>query len=99
MIDGAEILLEDFGKRGRYSYRLEDGSEAEMTFIEDAPGIVTILHTYTPPKHRGQGVADALVARAIADFRKADRKVIPACWFAGKQFDLHPEWSDLLARR
>ena len=58
--------------------------------------MVAITHTYTPPQHRGQGIAAALVGRAVEDFRAAGKKVIPACSFAREQFDEHPEWADLL---
>jgi predicted GNAT family acetyltransferase len=69
-----------------------------MTYAERQPGVVVITHTGTPPRHRGQGAAAALVARAVEDFRAAGQKVIPACWFAREQFDEHPEWADLLYR-
>jgi predicted GNAT family acetyltransferase len=97
-IDGAAIGFERQGDYGRYSYRLPDGSEAEMTYVEDAPGAVIILHTYTPPRHRGQGIAEAVVTKAVEEFRAAGKKVVPACWFARQQFDAHPDWADLLAK-
>jgi uncharacterized protein len=92
----ADIRLDTSGNRGRYSRTLGDGSEAEMTFVEDRPGVVVILHTYTPPKHRGGGIAAALVKKAVEDFRAGKKKVVPACWFARQQFDAHPDWADLL---
>jgi predicted GNAT family acetyltransferase len=82
---------------GRYFHRFEDGSEAEMIYVADGGDVAIITHTYTPPQHRGQGVAAALVARAVSDFRAEGRKVIPSCWFARQEFSAHPEWSDLLA--
>ena len=97
-IDRDAVILEGGASGGRYLYRFEDGSEAEMAYVERRPGVVTITHTGTPPQHRGQGVAAAIVARAVTDFRAAGHKVVPACWFAREQFDVHPEWSDLLAR-
>ena len=97
-IDGTAIRLEQRGDRGRYSYRLPDASEAELTYVEDRPGVVTILHTYTPPHHRGQGIAEAVVTKAVEDFRASGKRVVPACWFARQQFDAHPDWADLLAR-
>ena len=50
-------------------------------------------------QHRGQGVAAALVARAVGDFRAAGKKVIPACPYAYRKFDEHPEWADVLYRQ
>jgi hypothetical protein len=98
-IDRSAIEKEVRPHGGRYFYRFADGSQAEMDFSEDAPGIVTITHTGTPRQHRGQGIAAELVARAVADFRAEGRKVVPLCWFARQQFDTHPDWADLLARQ
>ena len=98
-IDPDDIQLESGPLGGRYLYRFADGSHAEMTYIEQQAGVVTITHTGTPLQHRGQGVAAAVVARGVADFRAAGKTVIPACWFAREQFETHPEWADLLARQ
>jgi predicted GNAT family acetyltransferase len=97
-IDPAKIRLQGGPRQGRYVYAFPDGSEAEMDFVESRPGVVTITHTGTPRQHRGQGVAATIVARAVADFRAAGQKVIPACWFARDQFAGHPDWADLLYR-
>jgi predicted GNAT family acetyltransferase len=59
--------------------------------------VVIILHTYTPPKHRGQGIAATLVEKAVEDFRAGRKKVVPACSFARRQFAENPSWADLLA--
>jgi predicted GNAT family acetyltransferase len=93
----SSIRLETDGDRGRYVTALADGSEAEMTYVEDRPGVIIILHTYTPPRHRGQGVAAALVGKAVEDFRTGKKKVVPACSFARRQFAENPGWADLLA--
>jgi predicted GNAT family acetyltransferase len=97
-IDPSTIRFHGGAGHGRYAFAFPDGSEAEMVYVEQRPGVVTITHTETPPQHRGQGVAAALVARAAADFRRDGRKVIPACWFARQQFREHPDWADLLFR-
>ncbi|MFT3974201.1 MAG: GNAT family N-acetyltransferase [Amaricoccus sp.] len=94
-IDPSEITFEDGGSKGRYVYRA-DGAEADMTFTRAGEGLVIIDHTGVPDAFRGQGVGAALVARAVADFRAAGKKVLPLCTFAAAQFRRHPEWSDLL---
>ena len=98
-IELRDIRLEKGRSGGRYFYSFPDGSEAEMAFVEQRPGTVTITHTGTPRQHRGQGIAAQIVTRAVADFRAAGQKVIPACWFAREQFEAHPDWADLLVRR
>jgi predicted GNAT family acetyltransferase len=97
-IDRSAIRLEKRSGGGRYSYAFADGSEAEMTYVETSPGVVTINHTETPRRHRGGGTAAALVTRAVEDFRAAGLKVIPTCWFARGMFDAKPKWQDLLYR-
>jgi predicted GNAT family acetyltransferase len=97
-IEQSDIALEETGTKGRYVYRA-GGSEAEMTFTRAGEHLVIIDHTGVPAAFRGQGVGQALVARAVADFRAAGRKVLPLCPFAAAQFRRHPEWADLLQER
>ena len=84
-LDPGRIRVEAGSARGRYVYRFPDGSEAEMRYFESAPGVVTITHTETPARHRGRGVAAALVAHAVAEFRAGGRQVVPLCSFARRQ--------------
>ena len=98
-INPNQIKLDKSADGGRYFYSLPDGAEAEMVYVRQRPGVVTITHTETPRQHRGQGVAASLVSRAVEDFRAAGDKVIPACWFAREEFERRPEWGDVLFRR
>ena len=95
-VEPNDIVLEESASKGRYVYRV-GGDEAEMTYLEGRrEGLVIIDHTGVPDAFRGQGVGAALVARAVADFRAAGKKVLPLCPFAAAQFRRHPEWADLL---
>ena len=98
IVEPDEISLEDTESKGRYVYRA-DGAEAELTFSKAGDGLVIIDHTAVPAAFRGRGVGQALVARAVADFRAAGKKVLPLCPFAAAQFRRHPEWADLLQAR
>lgn len=95
-IDPNTIRTENGGDRSRYIYDLPDGSRAVLDFLEVPAGVVTIDHTETPPRYRNRGIAGALVAKAVEDFRAGGKKVIPACPFAYREFRHHPEWADLL---
>lgn len=97
-INPGDIRLEEHASGGRYVLTLSDGSQADLSFARQSSRVVVITHTGTPPKHRGQGIAAAMVERAVADFRAAGQRVVPACWYARDQFAEHPEWSDLLHR-
>ena len=90
-----DVALQSGDARGRYVYVFPDGAEAELAYTEPRAGLMALTHTYTPPSHRGQGVAAVLVERAVADARRNGSKVLPACSFAREQFALHPEWQDL----
>jgi len=82
--------------KGRYFIRLASGEEAEMTYSKAGPSLVIIDHTGVPDAFRGKGAGLALVARAVADFGAAGKKVIPLCPFAASQFRRHPEWAGML---
>ena len=97
-IEPKDIDLEETGSKGRYVYRA-DGAEAELTFSKAGEGLVIIDHTEVPAAFRGQGVGQALVTRAVADFRAQGKKVLPLCPFAAAQFRRHPDWADLLQER
>jgi predicted GNAT family acetyltransferase len=97
-VDPADIVLEEGPSKGRYVFRAGD-DVAEMTFSKAGASLVIIDHTEVPAAFRGQGVGQALVARAVEDFRAAGKKVLPLCPFAASQFRRHPEWADLLQQR
>ena len=82
--------------QGRYTIRLDGGPLAEMTYRRLAPDLIAIDHTLVPSEYRGQGVAQQLVERAVADARRDGFKIIPICSYAVAQFRRHPEWEDLL---
>ena len=82
---------------GRYVIRLDSGAEAEMTYVETAPGIRDFNHTYVPDVFRGSGVAAKLMDRAINDARTEGFRIVPTCSYVAAQFRRHPDWSDLKA--
>lgn len=97
-LSAADVKMEGSLKRGRYVHGFPDGTEAELTFSENGSGVIALTHTFTPPNHRGKGIAAILMERAIEDARRNGVRILPACSFARDQFDAHPEWKDLLAR-
>ena len=68
-----------------------------MTFSRAGDTMIIIDHTGVPDVLRGQGLGEALVARAVSDMREAGRKIMPLCPFAAAQFGRHPEWADVKA--
>ena len=60
-------------------------------------GVITLLHTETPPQARGQGLASQLIAGALQIARARGLKVKPLCAFVRAYIAKHPEFRDLLA--
>jgi uncharacterized protein len=92
-----DIGREETDSKGRYTYRA-DGATAEMTYSRAGEHLIIIDHTEVPDAFRGQGVGQALVARAVADARTAGKRILPLCPFAAAQFRRNPDWADVLDR-
>ncbi len=91
-----EIVVERKGSV--YFVRFEDGSKAYLAVREDpGKGVMELVETYTPPQHRGKGIARALVRKAIEDARKKGLKIVPICSYSVYYFIKHPEDRDILA--
>lgn len=54
-----------------------------------------IDHTFVDPAYRGQGLAEKLVAKGVEKARKEQKKIIPLCPFAKKEFERKPEYADV----
>lgn len=97
MPNDIQVTMDGTRENGRYVARVagRDG-EAELTFRQIAPDVVSANHTYAPPGLRGSGAAQALVARLAADARAGGFRVRAACSYVAAEFGRHPEWADLL---
>jgi uncharacterized protein len=62
-----------------------------------ANGVITFMHTETPPQARGRGIASRLVEGELETARARGLKVIPRCPFVRAYMHKHPEYKDLLA--
>lgn len=69
---------------------------AEVTFPEVSEGTVVIDHTFVDDTLRGQGIAGELVEAAAEQLSERGMKVIPACSYAVRWFQKHPEYQKLL---
>jgi len=79
-------------------FELEAGGVTAFVNYRLGDGIITLLHTETPPQARGQGIASQLVAGALQAARARGLKVIPRCGFVRAYIAKHPEFSDLVAQ-
>lgn len=97
--DQLEIRFEETGNRGRYSVAMPNGEESRLTFVRVGADHIIADHTFVPVPYRGQGVAERMVERLIADARAAGTKITPTCWFVADEFARHgAEWADVLKR-
>ena len=91
------IHREENAGTGRYTARLPGGPDAVMTYRRVNENTIAIDHTLVPPAYRGQGIAQKLVERGIADARAENWKIMPVCSYVAAQFRRHADWADLLA--
>jgi predicted GNAT family acetyltransferase len=91
-----DVLREVEGSRGRYVVR-RDGHEAELTYSIASPRLIIADHTGVPDAWRGQGVAQALVERLVADARAEGVKIVPLCPFVNSWRARHPDWADVFS--
>src|SRR5262245_28149668 len=84
-------------KGGRYVATLEGvEGEAELTFTQHDPSLISADHTSAPDSMRGTGAALALVQHMIADAREHGFKIVPICPYVKAQYKKHPDWRDVM---
>lgn len=93
-----DIEFEEQDARGRWTIDVEGAERAaEMSFTREGDTI-RIDHTFVPETARGQGLAQKLAARAVADAREKGWKIVPVCAFMVAEAKRHDDWDDVLAR-
>lgn len=80
---------------GRYEV-LVDGQVAGYADREVRDGLMVLPHTVVSPAVRGQGLAAALVRRALDDARAQGLSVAPACSYVSRYIAEHPDDLDLV---
>lgn len=94
------ITKEDGDRRGRYVAVLDGiDAEGEITFTHRGDGVISADHTGVPDEMGGKGVAKALLDFMLDDARENGFRIVPICPFVRKQYQRHPEWSDLFTTK
>lgn len=99
-VNGMEIDLrfEETEKGGRYVMTMPNGELSRISYVRAGTGTIIADSTFVPEPYRGDGVAEAMVERLMADARVRGLKVIPACWFVADEMTRRsPEWDDIRA--
>jgi uncharacterized protein len=81
----------------RYEAVLAGRVVGEADYRPAGNGAWVFHHTFVDPAQRGQGIAERLVAEAMADVRRRGVKVVPTCWYVAQWLDQHPDHADLRA--
>ncbi|MET1160851.1 MAG: GNAT family N-acetyltransferase [Thermoprotei archaeon] len=69
---------------------LPDGSKAFIRYSVEN-GVMNLEETYTPPQHRGKGIAGKLMEYALSLAEKKNWLVKPICSYSIYYFIKHPE--------
>ena len=80
-----------------FRFELDAGGVTAFVNYRIDGGVITLLHTETPPQARGRGIASQLIAGALQIAHARGLKVKPLCAFVRAYISKHPEFRDLLA--
>lgn len=69
---------------------------AEITYVDKDKNTIVIDHTYVSLELRGQGIASQLVSKVVEFAKQENKKIIPVCSFAKKEFMNHKEYLSVL---
>lgn len=73
-----------------------DGNLAGLTAYTDADGRRIFFHTEVDDAYAGQGLAAALVSRALAETKAAGLRIVPVCPYVAKYVTRHHDVDDVL---
>lgn len=86
-------------KEGIKKFYLGDSSQAskaEVTYVNYNENTIIINHTFVSPELRGQNIGGQLIKRVVDFAREENKKIIPQCSFAVKEFNEKKEYDDVL---
>ncbi|MDN7245442.1 GNAT family N-acetyltransferase [Planococcus shenhongbingii] len=88
-------------KRGENKFYIgEDAGhpDAEIHYVPTGATRIIVDHTHVSDELRGQKVGEKLVMKVIEFAREENLLVVPLCPFTKHQFEVHPEYADVLAK-
>ncbi len=86
----ARVDVTDAPERERYEISV-DGTLAGFALYKLRPGLIAFIHTQIDERFQGRGLADRLIAYALADARRRELQVLPFCPFVKAFLERHPE--------
>lgn len=91
-----KIEHRQLGSKGSYFIDLNESRVAEMTYSIAGSDRIIIDHTEVDDAHRGEGLGEILVRRAVDDARTEGIIIVPLCPFARAIFNKNQELRDVL---
>jgi predicted GNAT family acetyltransferase len=74
----------------------EDHIKAVVSYVNSSENIIILDHTFVSQELRGQNIGEQLVKKVVDFARENNKKIVPECWFAEKEFSAHKEYQDVL---
>lgn len=79
-----------------YIGETEENTLAEVILSDTSKDVIKIEHTFVGEKLKGKG-AGKLLIRKVVDFAiEENKKIMPVCVFAKKEFDKNKEYESVL---
>lgn len=82
-------------EKGRFYIDNDGKTVAEITYTTPNNDTFIIDHTFVDESLRGQNVGEQLVASVVALARQQERKIIPLCPFAKREFEKKASYADV----
>ena len=86
-------------KSGKNKFYIGDSEEeplAQIILTDTNQDIIKIEHTYVYEQLKGQGAGKELVKKVVDFAIEEDKKLIPVCSFAQKEFDKNKDYEKVL---
>ncbi|MEZ7504633.1 GNAT family N-acetyltransferase [Flavobacterium sp. Arc2] len=90
------IELEHNDQKGTLYLKVDNKTEAKLTFVFAGATKIIIDHTEVNPSNKGKGFGKKLVFEAVKFSREKGITILPLCPFAKSVFDKTPELRDVL---
>lgn len=73
-----------------------ENAKAEVTYVHANEDTIIIDHTFVSNELRGQNVGKQLIKKVVDFARQENKKIVPQCSFANKEFIKNKEYKDVL---
>lgn len=94
-----DLRFTDEKDASRYTLHRGDDLVSVLDYRDDGRS-VAMTRAFTIPTFRGHGYAGELVDRAVAELEaRADREVVPVCWYVADWFAANPHRAGILQQR